>query len=168
MTDKTNPTAITWLESTLPETTAAYETDADDLGKLRDEVRILEEELNRESERNTELQKQIISSRTRSDEMVSLMQLIRSETEAVLERHNVIMETPEARAKSAVLHKKLLEEEKLKNPTAEGEEEEEDEDSSSGEDDNMQVSLYVFLLHWVQSCAFCSWNNLQSLSSMNV
>ena len=79
--------------------------------------------------------------------MVSLMRLIRSETEAVLERHNVIMETPEARAKSAVLHKKLLEEEKLKNPTAEGEEEEEDEDSSSGEDDNMQVSLYVFLLH---------------------
>lgn len=154
MTDKTNPTAITWLESTLPETTAAYKTDAEDLGKLRDEVRILEEELNRESERNTELQKQIISSRTRSDEMVSLMQLIRSETEAVLERHNVIMETPEARAKSAVLHKKLLEEEKLKNPTAEGEEEEEDEDSSSGEDDNMQVSLFVFLLLLGQSLCF--------------
>lgn len=134
VTDKTNPTAITWLESTLPETTAAFEADAEDHGKLRDEARILEEELKRESDRNTELQKQIINSRSRSDEMVALMQLIRTETEAVLERHNVVMETPEAVAKSAELHKKLLEEEKLRNPTAEGEEENED-DSSSGEED---------------------------------
>ena len=134
VTDKTNPTAITWLESTLPETTAAFEADAEDHGKLRDEARILEEELKRESDRNTELQKQIINSRSRSDEMVALMQLIRTETEAVLERHNVVMETPEAVAKSAELHKKLLEEEKLRNPTAEGEEENED-DSTSGEED---------------------------------
>ena len=86
MTDKTDPTAITWLESTLPESTAAYETDAEDLGKLREEVRVLEEELNGESDQNTELQKQIITSRSRSDEMVAMMQLLRSETEAVLER----------------------------------------------------------------------------------
>ena len=86
MTDKTNPNAITWLESTLPDTTAAYDNDAEDLGKLRDEVRILEGELNRESARNTELQKEIVASRTRSDEMVAMMQLLRSETEAVLDR----------------------------------------------------------------------------------
>lgn len=86
VTDKSDPTAITWLESTLPESTAAYDTDADELGKLREEVRALEEELNSESVRNTELQKQIVASRTRSDEMVALMQLLRSETEAVLER----------------------------------------------------------------------------------
>lgn len=86
MSDKTNPKAITWLESTLPETTGAYKTDVEDLGKLRDEVRILEEELSRESERNTDLQKEIISSRSRSDEMVAMMQLLRSETEAVLDR----------------------------------------------------------------------------------
>lgn len=86
MTDKSDPTAITWLESTLPESSAAYDTDADELGKLREEVRALEEELNSESVRNTELQKQIVASRTRSDEMVALMQLLRSETEAVLER----------------------------------------------------------------------------------
>ena len=87
MTDKTNPTAITWLESTLPESTAAYEADAEDLGKLREEARILEEEYNRESERNTELQKQNIADRSRSDQMVAMMQLLRSETEAVLERY---------------------------------------------------------------------------------
>ena len=86
VTDKTNPKAITWLESTLPESTGAFEAGAEDLGKLRDEVRILEGELNRESERNTELQKQNIASRSRSDEMVAMMQLLRSETEAVLER----------------------------------------------------------------------------------
>ena len=86
MTDKTNPTAITWLESTLPESTAAYENDADELGKLREEARILEGELMRESDRNTDLQKQIVASRTRSDEMVAMMQLLRSETEAVLDR----------------------------------------------------------------------------------
>ena len=86
MTDKTAPAAMTWLESTLPESTAAYDGDAKDLAKLRDEVRILEEELKQEGERNTELQKQIVVSRKRGDEMVSLMGLLRSETEAVLER----------------------------------------------------------------------------------
>lgn len=70
----------------MPESTGAFEAGAEDLGKLRDEVRILEGELNRESERNTELQKQNIASRSRSDEMVAMMQLLRSETEAVLER----------------------------------------------------------------------------------
>ena len=86
VTDKTNPTAITWLESTLPVSTAAYEKDAEELAKLREEARSLEEELNSESERNTELPKQMITSRSRSDEMVAMMQLLRSETEAVLER----------------------------------------------------------------------------------
>lgn len=59
------------------------------------------------------------------------------------------METPEARAKSAELHKKLLEEEKLKNPSAEGEEDEdeegevdENEDLSSGEEE-IQVRCFV-------------------------
>ena len=87
VTDKTKPTAITWLESTLPDSTSAYETDVEDLTKLREEVRLLEEELDKEGERNTELQKQLIASRTRSDEMVAMMQLLRSETEAVLERY---------------------------------------------------------------------------------
>jgi vacuolar-type H+-ATPase subunit I/STV1 len=87
VTDKTNPKAITWLESTLPGSASAYKNDAEDLEKLRDEVRILEEGLISECERNSELQEQIIASRSRSDEMVAMMQLIRSETEAVLERY---------------------------------------------------------------------------------
>ena len=87
VTDNTNPKAITWLESTLPGSTSAYNDDIEELDRLRAEVRILEEGLNRESERNSELQEQIIASRSRSDEMVAMMQLLRSETEAVLERY---------------------------------------------------------------------------------
>eukprot|EP00581_Thalassiosira_minuscula_P007569 CAMPEP_0183704678 /NCGR_PEP_ID=MMETSP0737-20130205/1967_1 /TAXON_ID=385413 /ORGANISM="Thalassiosira miniscula, Strain CCMP1093" /LENGTH=726 /DNA_ID=CAMNT_0025931639 /DNA_START=166 /DNA_END=2346 /DNA_ORIENTATION=- len=142
VSDKTNPTAITWLEATLPESLSAYDADVEDLTKLRDEVGALEDELKCESDRNTELQKQLIASRSRNDEMVAMMQLLRSETEAVLERHNLIMETPEARAKSAELHNKLLEQEKLNNPSADAEEEEEEEgevdeneDLSSGEEE---------------------------------
>lgn len=86
VTDKTNPKAITWLESTLPGSTSAYNDDVEELDKLRAEVRILEEGLKCECERNSELQEQIIASRSRSDEMVAMMQLLRSETEAVLER----------------------------------------------------------------------------------
>lgn len=86
VTDRTNPSAITWLESTLPRTTSAYNNDAKDLKKLQDEVRTLEDQLQCECVRNTELREQINASRTRSDEMVALMQLLRSETEAVLER----------------------------------------------------------------------------------
>lgn len=52
------------------------------------------------------------------------------------------METPEARDKAAELHKRRLEEEKLKNPPVEGEEEEEDEeDDEEGEvDENEEFS----------------------------
>lgn len=90
VTDKTKPKAITWLDRTLPESSSAFKDDADTLNKLRKEARILDEELNRESERNSELQDQIIASRTRSDQMVALMQLLRSETEAVLQRCAVL------------------------------------------------------------------------------
>jgi len=132
--DKTNPTAITWLESTLPASTSAYDANARDLIRLREEARVLEEEMAREGETNTKLRERISEERRRGDSMVAMMQLLRSETEAVLERHNLIMETPEARAKSTELHKKLLEEEELENPSAEGEEEGEEEEVDEQEE----------------------------------
>lgn len=121
------------LTSTLPESTSVFDPDSDELRKYKEEARLLEEELNRETELNTELQRQMIASRSRCDEMAALMQLMRSETEAVLERHNLIMETPEARAKAAELHKKFLDEQKLNNPSGGGEEDgdiDENEDMS--------------------------------------
>jgi hypothetical protein len=52
------------------------------------------------------------------------------------------METPEARAKAAELHKRRIEEEKLKNPPVEGEEEEEegDDDEEEEADENVEFS----------------------------
>ena len=91
MTDISNPTAITWLESSLPETTAAFDSDAEDLQTIREEVRLLKEELAKETGRNTDLQSQIIASRAKNDEMVAMMQLLRSETEAVLERYVIFI-----------------------------------------------------------------------------
>eukprot|EP00804_Cyclotella_cryptica_P027707 CCRYP_010306-RE/>CCRYP_010306-RE protein AED:0.19 eAED:0.19 QI:247/0.83/0.71/1/0.66/0.42/7/0/644 len=134
LTDVNDPKAITWLESSLPASTAAFDSDAIELLKLTEEVRLLEEEMNKEVMLNTELQKQIIKSRERNDQMVAMMQLLRTETEAVLERHNIIMESPEARAKAAELHKRTQEAEKLKNPSAE-EEDDGDEHEEEGEED---------------------------------
>ena len=62
------------------------------------------------------------------------------------------MDSPEARAKSAELHKKLLEEERLKNPSAEGEEDDdeeegevdENEDLSSGEEGIVVCQQHIF------------------------
>lgn len=86
MTDINEPKSITWLESTLPKSTAAFDQDAEEVAKLTEEARLLEEEMAKEIELNTALQKQIIKSRERSDQMVALMQLLRTETEAALER----------------------------------------------------------------------------------
>ncbi|KAL7547044.1 hypothetical protein ACHAWF_010365 [Thalassiosira exigua] len=183
VTDRSNPTAITWLESNLPESTAAFAADAKDVARLREEVRGLEEELAKEGASNAELQNQIIASRKRSDQMVAMMQLLRAETEAVLERyvvdcidlsfsdcgvfgnmreretttliytppvttytsssssarrHNLIMETPEARAKSAELHSRLLAEDNGNTPSGEGEDEDE-EGEIDGEEDLSSV-----------------------------
>ncbi|KAL7521315.1 hypothetical protein ACHAWX_005989 [Stephanocyclus meneghinianus] len=134
LTDVNDPKAITWLESSLPASTAAFDPDAEELLKLTEEVRLLEAEMNKEVTLNTELQKQIIKSRERNDQMVAMMQLLRTETEAVLERHNIIMESPEARAKAAELHKRSQEAENLKNPSTE-EEEDGDENEEDAEED---------------------------------
>lgn len=89
--DKSKPAAITWLESTLPESSAAYGSDKAELEKLREEARLLKEELAKETELNTELQKKINSSRAKNNEMVCMMQVLRNETEAVLERYGLLM-----------------------------------------------------------------------------
>ena len=86
MTDIREPKSITWLEKSLPKSTAAFSPDAEEVAKLTEEARLLEEEMKKEIMLNTELQKQIIKSRERNDQMVSMIQLLRTETEAALER----------------------------------------------------------------------------------
>jgi hypothetical protein len=105
-----DPNSLAWLEANLPHSfEPAYTKDREELDRLREEVEYLAEELELERDNNKELQSEIISNRKRSDEMISMMSIIRTETEAVLNRHNMILDTKEARAKAEVLHKAHLE-----------------------------------------------------------
>lgn len=104
-----DPNSLAWLEANLPQNfEPAYTKDREELDRLREEVEYLAEELEFERDNNKELQSEIISNRKRSDEMISMMSIIRTETEAVLTRHNMILDTKEARAKAEVLHKEHL------------------------------------------------------------
>jgi len=133
--DRADPAALTWL---LPDLAPHAATDTAGLARLRAEAHGLEDELARERDKNAGLRRRIAEARARRDGTVALMQVLRAETEAVLERHNVIMDTPAARAKSAELHRRLMEEEKPKHSSAEEEDEEEDEeDLSSAEDGDL-------------------------------
>ena len=105
-----DPNSLAWLEANLPQNfEPAYTKDREELDRLREEVEYLAEELELERDNNKELQSEIISNRKRSDEMISMMSIIRTETEAVLNRHNMILDTKEVRAKAEVLHKEHLE-----------------------------------------------------------
>ena len=66
------------------------------------------EELECERDNNKQLQSEIIANRTRSDEMCSMMSILRTETEAVLNRHNMLLETKEAQEKATAVHKSYL------------------------------------------------------------
>ena len=76
---------------------------------VRHEIEVLSQTLAHERQLNHDLQQEIIHDRKRSDAMCTMMTLIRTETEAVLRRHNVILGTPGARIKAADLHKKAKE-----------------------------------------------------------
>mmetsp|Transcript_16525 Transcript_16525/g.39308 ORF Transcript_16525/g.39308 Transcript_16525/m.39308 type:complete len:692 (+) Transcript_16525:184-2259(+) len=104
-----DPNSLAWLEANLPKTFEPdYAKDREELDRVREEVEYLAEELEFERDNNKELQTEIIGNRKRSDEMISMMSIIRTETEAVLNRHNMILDTKEARTKAEVLHKEHL------------------------------------------------------------
>ena len=60
------------------------------LQRVREKVRALSEELSHETQVNSDLQKQIIRGRKRRDQLCAMMSMIRSETEAVIERYEKI------------------------------------------------------------------------------
>mmetsp|Transcript_6531 Transcript_6531/g.11679 ORF Transcript_6531/g.11679 Transcript_6531/m.11679 type:complete len:908 (-) Transcript_6531:183-2906(-) len=98
-----HPESICWLEPNLPKSYKDMATEREELLRLREESQILTDELNKEKETNEELQRSLIKGRKRSDEMCAMMSMLRSETEAVLDRHNIILETPEARSQAISL-----------------------------------------------------------------
>lgn len=96
-----------WLESNIPRSYDAIE-EKDKVSKLRDEVKLLEEELSKERTANRDIQLGIIGRRKRSDELVAMMTLLRGETEAILQRHNILLDSPEAKQAARELHEENM------------------------------------------------------------
>lgn len=102
--------SMCWMTSSLP---ASYDTmgsENEELLRLREESQFLHDELEKERAGNKDLQKNIIAKRVRNDEMCAMMTLLRGETEAVLMRHNVLLDTREAKLAAQELHSKAVEE----------------------------------------------------------
>ena len=102
-----NENKISFLESNAPD--SYYPTVLNEIKQahnLRHEIDMLTATLTHERQLNKYLQRDIVNGRKKSDAMCAMMTLIRTETEAVLRRHNVILSTPGACRKAADLHKK--------------------------------------------------------------
>lgn len=104
------PSSMVFLEENLPSTFKDMEKDVNDIAECREEAMELHIALQQERTINKVLQGQIIQKRKRNDEMCAMMTLLRSETEAVLGRHNILLDTQEARQAASDLHQKVLEE----------------------------------------------------------
>jgi len=99
------PQSLTWLESNLPsDAEPGAKSDKEELRKIREQVEALEAELANEVKTNSDLQKEIFDGRKKNDEMCAMMTMIRTETEAVVHRHNQILDTNEALITARILY----------------------------------------------------------------
>jgi hypothetical protein len=85
-------------------------SEMEDLVRLKEEAEFLLSELERERAANKDLQRHIVSKRLRNDEMCAMMTLLRGETEAVLMRHNFLLDSAEAKVAAQELHNRAVEE----------------------------------------------------------
>lgn len=92
--------SLCWLEPEFPEPDHRIR----ELPALREEAKFLRAELGKERSRNQDLQKNIISRRRKNDELVAMMGLLRTETEAVVARHNILLTSDFAKNASLQLH----------------------------------------------------------------
>ena len=105
---------------------------------LHSRIRELEQELVRERELNVEWSAKLAASRKFNDEWVAMMSLVRQETEALLHRHNILLESDLALAASEKLHAQDLKERAeaaAAKAAAQGEEEEEEEEEEDEEEE---------------------------------
>jgi len=92
--------SLSWLHQSFPPPTDRTQ----DLADLRDQVAVLQRELKKERDWNQEIQATISSRRRANDELVAMMALLRTETEAVVSRHNTLLESQEAKDAAQALH----------------------------------------------------------------
>eukprot|EP00522_Entomoneis_paludosa_P015345 CAMPEP_0172440290 /NCGR_PEP_ID=MMETSP1065-20121228/962_1 /TAXON_ID=265537 /ORGANISM="Amphiprora paludosa, Strain CCMP125" /LENGTH=626 /DNA_ID=CAMNT_0013189077 /DNA_START=136 /DNA_END=2016 /DNA_ORIENTATION=- len=77
---------------------------------LENRVKQLEKELVHERKMNTEWSSRIAASRKVNDEWVAMMSLVRQETEALLHRHNILLESDMALTASEQIHEQEMQE----------------------------------------------------------
>lgn len=87
------PESLSWLEANLPTQAAPEaETDSKKLAAMKKELELLQNEMKSEIDLNSKIQSDIIEGKKRSDELTAMMIMLRTETEAVIQRHNQILE----------------------------------------------------------------------------
>jgi len=94
------PDSLVWIENQVPTKRPDRSTV---LPGLREDAASLKREIAKEQSFNRQFQSNAIKMRRQNDELVSMMTLLRSETEAVVARHNVLLESEEAKKASQVL-----------------------------------------------------------------
>jgi len=96
------PDSLLWIQNQVP--IKRPDTSINLLPALREDAPRLESEIETERKLNREFQTKAIERRKRNDELVSMMTLLRSETEAVVARHNILLESDEAKQAAMVLY----------------------------------------------------------------
>jgi hypothetical protein len=89
------PESLCYLTENVPNDDLE-EDDTEQVEALAEEASYLQSELDKERALNETLSRDIASARTKNDEWVAMLCLVRQETEAVLFRHNIIMESDPA------------------------------------------------------------------------
>jgi hypothetical protein len=139
MFQSTNKHSLTWMESHLP---SLIDDDGEDVRKAEADA-MLEGDLLHERQLNQETLIKTGQSRTQHDEWVAMISLVRQETEAVLHRHNVLLESDEVRdaianitSLSTSVDENMLQAQD--DDDDDDEDEEEDNDDDEGVDDDEQ------------------------------
>lgn len=95
------PDSLVWIKNQVP---TEKPDRSDSLPGLREDVAQLKQEIQREQSLNREFQSEAIKMRKENDELVSMMTLLRSETEGVVARHNILLESDDAKTASQQLY----------------------------------------------------------------
>jgi hypothetical protein len=111
------PHSMLWIDNQVP--TGAPDT-AEELPSLREEEPKLKEEIAHERALNKEFQMEVISRRKKNDELVAMMALLRTETEATVTRHNILLESDIAKKAALKLHEEEEEKQDEAGSTAGG------------------------------------------------
>jgi hypothetical protein len=79
--------SLSWLEANLPaQAVPGAQSDSEKLEEMKKELEVLQNEMKAEIDLNSKIQSDIIEGKKRSDELTAMMIMLRTETEAVIQR----------------------------------------------------------------------------------